>query len=108
MRYEANDIQVVVEDLEYLRADWGGTISNPVVRRGSALLRRLLVENAYGNAWRALGFHGEPKVRAVDLNQIIGSTPLSEVDMALAAGSIIGKISMVGLSMTRSKKCEQS
>jgi hypothetical protein len=66
-------------------------------------LRRLLVENAYGDAWRALGFHGEPKVRAVDLKQIIGSTPLSEVDMALAAGAVIGKISMVGLSMTRSK-----
>ena len=79
-----NNIQVVVEDIEYLRAGWGGSLSDPEARRGSAVLRRLLVENAYGDAWRALGFHGEPRVRAVDLKQIIGSTPLSDVDMALA------------------------
>jgi hypothetical protein len=78
-------IQTIVEDLQYLK-DWGGKISDSEARRGSAVLRRLLVEDGYGKAWRAAGFPAEPKVMAVDVKRIIGSAPLTDVRIALAGG----------------------
>lgn len=70
---DAVDIAVVAEDLEYLRAAFGPDISDPDIRRGSAVLRRLLVEGVYGKAWRALGFERQPFLVAVDLDSIVGS-----------------------------------
>ena len=54
-RMDATDIAIVAEDLIHLRDDWGGEITDAQIRRGSAVLRRLLVEDAYGQAWRAAG-----------------------------------------------------
>ena len=61
-------LRLVAEDLTFLLT-WGGRISTPDIRRGSATLRRLLIEGTYGNAWRAAGFLKEPTVLAPDLRQ---------------------------------------
>jgi hypothetical protein len=69
----AADIEVVAEDLEYLRTAFGPDISDPDIRRGSAVLRRLLVEGVFGNAWRSAGFERQPSLIAVDLDSVVGS-----------------------------------
>jgi len=94
---KADDIQIVVEDLQYLREGWGKEISDPEARRGSAVLRRLLVEDAYGQAWRAIGFPRQPKVIAVDIKHFLGGASRSDVDIALAGGVTVRAASMVGL-----------
>jgi hypothetical protein len=77
---------VVKEDLEHLRRDWGSDITEPNARRGSAVLRRLLVEDAYGHAWRALGLEREPEVCAVDLSILMCGADPRDVRYALAGG----------------------
>lgn len=77
----------VKEDLEYLRTGWGPEIADPDIRRGSAVLRRLLVEGVYGQAWRAVGFERQPTVIAVDLDQIIGEPHRNAVVCAMAWGA---------------------
>lgn len=83
-----DDIKIVADDLQYL-ASWGPSISDGEIRRGSAVLRRLLVEDVYGSAWRAIGNHGQPKLLAVDLSPITTPDILPEIVFALAAGAII-------------------
>lgn len=83
---DASSLAVIAEDLEHLRDDWSPEISEPDIRRGSAVLRRLLVEQELGRAWRALGFEREPRVVAVDLEAALGSASGS-VGLAMAFGA---------------------
>jgi hypothetical protein len=64
---DKNRLIEAAEDLRHLRRDWGGKITVEELRRGTPVLRRLLVENHYGNAWRAVGFEKQPTVKAIDL-----------------------------------------
>ena len=73
------ELKVVIEDLEHLRDGWGPDIKDPDIRRGSCVLRRLLVENIYSRAWRAAGLKRQPIVIAVDLDKIIGGETKSVV-----------------------------
>ena len=75
----------VAEDLEYL-SQWGMDISNGEIRRGVATLRRLLIEDAYGGAWRAIGGVKQPSLPAVDLSLLVGDD-VNKVSYALAAGA---------------------
>lgn len=98
------DLQAVVEDLEHLRDDWGPGLTDPQARRGSAVLRRLLVEGVYGQAWRNAGFTKEPKVVAVTIESHIGHLLPSEVIMAMAGGVRFAGIDFGGAFFAKSSK----
>lgn len=72
MQMDHDSLIAVAEDLEYL-AQWGSDISNADIRRGTAVLRRLLVEDAYGTAWRAVGEVKQPSLPGVDLTLLLGN-----------------------------------
>jgi hypothetical protein len=76
----------VAEDIQYL-GTWGSDISNAEIRRGTAILRRLLVEDAYGAAWRAVGEEKQPSLIAVDLSLMLGEQANDAV-YALAGGAL--------------------
>ncbi|MHC6648687.1 hypothetical protein ACYTPF_19090 [Alteromonas sp. HB246098] len=57
-----DEINIVIDDLKFLEKTWLQSPSEGDVRRGSAILRRLLVEGILGQTWRALGFEREPKI----------------------------------------------
>jgi hypothetical protein len=67
-------------------SSWPGDIQDPEIRRGTAVLRRLLVEDAYGTAWRAMGRTREPTLIAVDLDLML-SEQMKTVMIALAGGA---------------------
>jgi hypothetical protein len=75
----------VAEDLEYL-AQWGSEITAAEIRRGTAVLRRILVEDAFGTAWRAIGQAKQPSLIAVDLDLLLGNDA-NKVVYALAGGA---------------------
>ncbi len=75
----------VAEDLEYL-SEWGSEITAAEIRRGTAVLRRLLVEDAFGAGWRAIGRAQQPSLIAVDLDLMLGSDS-DKVVYALAGGA---------------------
>ena len=67
---DAEALKIVADDLEYL-ANWGAEVSDGEIRRGSAVLRRLLVEDVYGAAWRAIGKQKQPTVIAVESKTVV-------------------------------------
>lgn len=79
---KSDEIRIVANDLDFLRR-WGSDIDEDDIRRGSAVLRRLLVEDAFGKAWRAVGESGQPSVVAIDISHI---SP-ADVIYAIAAGA---------------------
>ena len=83
---DRDSLVAVAEDLEYL-GTWGPNIPDADIRRGSAILRRLLVEDAYGTAWRAAGFERQPSLIAVDFHCMLGTLPLQQVIAGLAGGA---------------------
>ena len=50
------------------------------------MLRRLLVEDAYGHAWRAVGLEKQPTLLAVDLDLLLGPNA-GRIHLALAGGA---------------------
>ncbi|MEQ8693913.1 MAG: hypothetical protein RIC85_01120 [Gammaproteobacteria bacterium] len=82
-----DQLRSVAEDLEYLKEDWHPEITEPDIRRGSATLRRLLVEDAYGKAWRQLGNDGQPRLIAVDLDLVLGGVDHANVYCVIAWGA---------------------
>jgi hypothetical protein len=99
---DTESLRTVIEDLEHLKEGWGPDISDPDIRRGSAVLRRLLVEDAYGQAWRAVGFAKQPKVIAVCLMSFFRGMPLHDVECALAAGANFRGIHCSAMTLVKS------
>ncbi|AXH98453.1 hypothetical protein DV702_01255 [Sporosarcina sp. PTS2304] len=62
-REQIRFLRVVLEDLQYLANDWKEGIEESKIRRDSVILRRLLVNGDYGNAWRLCGYNKSPKLR---------------------------------------------
>lgn len=80
-------IQTVAEDLRFLRQECDDSVSDESLRRSSGPLRRLLVEDAYGRAWRLVGFSGEPQVEAPDLMRNLAGFDEARVTYAQAGGA---------------------
>lgn len=94
------DLRIVAEDLEYL-ADWGPEISDREIRHGSAVLRRLLVEDVYGTAWRAIGNIKQPKLIAVSIEEVASPNNLSRIAYALAGGAHFRGMQMACMMMNK-------
>lgn len=92
----------VAEDLEYL-SQWGTNITNAEIRRGTAILRRLLVEDAYGAAWRAIGEEKQPSLAAVDLALLLGNDS-NQVLYALAGGANFRGVHMACMMIHKGSK----
>jgi hypothetical protein len=86
MHMDHDALITVAEDLEYL-SQWGSEISNAEIRRGTSVLRRLLVDDVYGTAWRAVGGVKQPSLLAVDLSLLLGNHS-HQVVYALAGGAL--------------------
>lgn len=74
----------VAEDLEHIRSTWSFEMPEAVLRRESVLLRRMLVEDEYARAWRAVGLSRQPMVRATSLDGFLGSVDRKYVAYAFA------------------------
>ncbi|WP_157092262.1 hypothetical protein [Thioalkalivibrio nitratireducens] len=95
-----DDLRLVAEDLGYL-AEWGPDITDREIRHGSAVLRRLLVEDVYGAAWRAVGWKKQPKLIAVSIDEIASPDNLSKIVYAIAAGANFRGIQMACMMMNK-------
>lgn len=64
----------VAEDIEWFAKHWCRLHEAPTdteIRHGIAALRRLLLEDALGSAWRHVGFTKQPTIRAPDLDALL-------------------------------------
>lgn len=77
-------IKVVADDLEFLEDAWTMETTSAALRRESPVLRRLLIQDDYGRAWRLVGLPGEPMVRAGDLRAWVAGVPPRYIVSAMA------------------------
>ena len=80
-------VENVVDDLIYLREEWGEKIDDHSLRRGSPILRRFLVNNELQLAWNALGFDREPKIQCSTLEPTLEIIPKKKIIFASAGGA---------------------
>jgi hypothetical protein len=83
---DRNLIDTVASDLQFLRNDWRPNVGDHTLRRSSNVLRMLVVEQVYGQAWRAVGLEREPQIEAVDLSTRMSSLRPEWVSFAIAGG----------------------
>ena len=80
-------LEIVADDLRYLKQEWHESVEDSALRRGSAVLRRLLVQNELQRAWRMAGFASQPIVTASTLEPILQQIPLQKLAFAAAGGA---------------------
>jgi hypothetical protein len=93
-------LRVIAEDLELLKNSWTHQYPEPDIRRGSAILRRLLIENQYMNAWKHVGFDKQPTLNAVDLLSLVEGIPESQIIVSLAMGAHYRDTYWAGICLT--------
>lgn len=80
--------QVVREDLQFLTESWQTDLSDSYLRRDSAVLRRLLIDNGHGllpRYWQALGRPGKhPRVEATLFHDNLGGAERDDIECAFA------------------------
>ncbi|WP_234732185.1 hypothetical protein [Acidocella facilis] len=101
-----NLYRTVAEDIEWLHQEWCGLFEPPSeddLRRGSAALRRLLVENEIHKAWRHLGFPQQARIIAPDLNAFVKQEKFetSHVGSLIVGGATISGIQFALLGFVR-------
>ena len=104
-------VQTVKEDLEYLIKEWTQDIDDQSLRRSSGTLRRLLVEDALGKAWRITGFKKEPLIKSFGLGDLISSVGLYRITFAQAGGAKLKGVQVATLfeikgPQTYNKHCD--
>jgi hypothetical protein len=80
----------VAEDIEHFRGWWehSEAVDNTTIRHGSAGLRRLLVDDSAGAAWRQIGYTKSPTLQGPDLLESLRQRgiPIDLIATAAAAG----------------------
>ena len=80
-------VEIVGNDLAFLRDEWDHQVDDHSLRRSSVILRRLLVDNELQRAWKAAGFEREPQIVASTLEGILKLIPLEKLGFASAGGA---------------------
>lgn len=89
-------VSSVVSDLRYIDRDWNGRVDDDSLRRGSTVLRRLIVDADLGKAWRATGHQGEPMIDASSLDPVLATIPIGRIQFASVGGAISNGIEIRG------------
>ncbi len=98
MRGQTYALQSVADDLEHLHDAWREGATDADLRRGSAILRRFLVDNGQGvliQVWRDQGFAQQPVVVAPSLSNVTLAES-GKVTLATAGGAIVGGVQVAG------------
>jgi len=103
--YPAGPWHSVADDIEWFEKEWCTLYEPPSdaeIRRGSAALRRLLVEDYLGEAWRKFGFEKQPRVLGPDVVALTAkqSHEIRRIAALIAGGATMNGIqaAMIGLA----------
>ena len=95
------EIITVAEDIDYFANEWNENATEASIRRGSPILRRLLVEQILGKAWRAVGNEKEPKIVGVNLDLMVGNYDRNNLEVALAGGAAHAGVYAAGYMLNK-------
>ncbi|ESZ20032.1 hypothetical protein [Mesorhizobium sp. L2C084A000] len=101
----------VADDIEWFQKEWCVLYEPPSdadLRRGSAALRRLLVDNTLQEAWRHYGFSDQPTVTGPDLKALLTELkrPIQDVVSLIAGGATLNgiQLAMIGAAQVANDK----
>ena len=97
-------MEVVAADLRHLKSDWNESVDDDSLRRGSTVLRRLLVQGDLQRAWRGAGFADEPMINCSNLQAILKSESSERIRFASAGGARYGGVELRGALMVNCVK----
>ena len=80
-------VKTILDYLLYLKEKWDQQIDNNSLRISSVILRRLLIEDNLGRAWRVLGLLKQPKILAPNLEEAIQHISCNKITFAQAGGA---------------------
>ncbi|MBK8904256.1 MAG: hypothetical protein IPM53_23960 [Anaerolineaceae bacterium] len=89
-------LEIVAEDLRYLQEEWGQTISNHALRRGSTVLRSLLVQKQLHQAWNLAGFDGRLQITTSSLKETLSIIPKEKIIFAASGGALYKDVAVRG------------
>lgn len=92
-------VEIVASDLRHIEAKWGDAIDDQTLRRESPILRRLLVEGDLQQAWKRIGFNGQPRIIASSLSKAVATIPNKRIKFASAGGANYGGVEVRGTVM---------
>lgn len=96
---ERECVLAVLADLEYLRDEWDGSISEDSLRRNSTVLRRLVADGDYSRAWRAVGLTKQPCVMAIDMPEFFKDIKSEHIVVAQHGGANHGDLHVMGVGI---------
>lgn len=96
----------IADDIEWFEKEWCTLYEPPSeaeIRRGSAALRRLLVEGWLGKAWRHWGFEKQPSLAGPDLIALLAEegVEVRHVASLIAGGATLSGIQTAMLGLCR-------
>ena len=89
-------LEIVAEDISYLQEEWGHAIGNHALRRGSTVLRSLLVQQQLHRAWNLAGFDGKLQITASSLKETLKIIPKEKIIFAAAGGAFYKDVAIRG------------
>ena len=90
-------VDVVLADLSHLAGELHQQVDDHSLRRGSAILRRLLVDNDLQKAWKAAGRPRQPLILATTLEPILAAVPQGKIALAAAGGALYQGMALMGM-----------
>ncbi len=81
-------IQTILEDLQHLKHAWSDVVDDAILRRDSAILRRLLIEGDLNKVWKILGFSEKIYVVAPRAEFFLEMKDSYKIDFILSGGGI--------------------
>jgi hypothetical protein len=100
-------VENVISDLRYIKKDWNESVEDDELRRGSTVLRRLLIDKELAQALRASGLNSNPMLEASTLDPIIKSISRDKIRFASAGGARYKGIELRGWYFARTAKSQK-
>ena len=104
-KYPTDPWNSIADDIQWFQTEWCTLYEPPSdaeIRRGSAALRRLLVEDWLGKAWRHCGFERQPLIAGPDVLALTARDGLEirHIASLIAGGATINGIqtAMIGIA----------
>lgn len=104
--YPADPWHSIADDIEWFEKEWCTLYEPPSdaeIRRGSAALRRLLVEDSLGKAWRMFGFDKQPTIVGPDVVALASEQgdEIRRISSLIAGGATLNGIQAAMIGATR-------
>ena len=105
-KYQTDPWTSIADDIEWFEKEWCTLYEAPSdadIRRGSAALRRLLIEDWIGKAWRHFGFQKQPSIVGPDLIKLATTQghEIRHITSVISGGATIDGIQLAMLGHAR-------